>query len=53
MKTKGHKQSSHNRQVTNATRTPLTNGVNSSATKGQAVPAPHVAPVVLVLLHTR
>jgi hypothetical protein len=35
------------------TRTPLKLGVNSGAPEGKAVPATHVTPVVLLLLHTR
>ena len=34
------------------TRTPLKTGVNSCVSKGLAVPAPHVAPVVLLLNDT-
>jgi len=29
-------------------RTPLTTGENSGSSEGQAIPAPHVAPVVLL-----
>ena len=32
--------------------TPLNTGVNSGAPEGYAVPAPLVAPVVLIQLHT-
>ena len=35
-----------------ATRTPLKSGLNSGAPEGQAVHAPLVAPVVLLLLQT-
>ena len=36
-----------------ATRIPLKPGVNTGAPQGSAVPVPHVAPVVLVLLQPR
>ena len=35
------------------TRTPLRHGVNSGAPEGLAVPAPLVAPVMLIKLQTR
>ena len=35
------------------TQTQLKSGVNSGAPEGWAVPATHVTPVVLLLLHTR
>ena len=36
-----------------ATQTPLNIGVNSGAPEGKAVPAPHMLPVVLLLLQNR